>query len=573
MSGLFQWTLPSTPLRSSDPAAIAAMNSSKLGAVGGSSGGLLGSAAEVGIALLDVTGLGTAYCGGAIGRGGNKMCVATGCLVSSHATVKVMLDTKEHPTDTEFVFIQSTTKKPMDQAAVFVKPFVPASRLGSKLERYLADTRTVNSWETLFLHLGSAFQSEQEDFEVAQMFARCESELPTGMTPMKKRSRLTVASPALEAGFEATLMPLEPDLGPSSLFETNVRTGWKPLVANFDTLATLVMGAKELVQKLSAGTKLELEGVDYLIARLRAELGTRPEDWGTESAFEKLGHAVMEIDELFSRLKTANERHARELLAAKAETASAIQTATDNIQQAMIAELQPIFHLFSITSSCKTAPGDKYLAELNFVKAELQAVKQLAQAAPQTGSSASAPGARAVTWGMGTMNLAPVAPLPSPAGTSGVAAPAMSTMLAGRLKNLEDSVSSIEAQLIAESVELGGVSFPSRSATKAWLKIKAAADIVYVFFLDPHSFMNVGYSGAGDSVAQLGLQAASAKAGFSSSEEALVVSSYKFELPTFFGKETKDSRKLPVCPTAKAWDSRDGFTGVRYEFRKLIHST
>lgn len=106
------------------------------------------------------------------------------------------------------------------------------------------------------------------------------------------------------------------------------------------------------------------------------------------------------------------------------------------------------------------------------------------------------------------------------------------------------------------------MNFASRAAAKAWLKIEAPADMAYVFFLDPHSFMNVGYSGVGDSVGQLGLQAAAAKAGFTSSEEALVVSSYKFELPTFFGKEMKDSRKLPVVPTANAWDSKDGFTGV-----------
>jgi hypothetical protein len=143
----------------------------------------------------------------------------------------------------------------------------------------------------------------------------------------------------------------------------------------------------------------------------------------------------------------------------------------------------------------------------------------------------------------------------------------------GKLTNLEESIKNIEAQLVAERVELGGVNFASRAATKAWLKIEAPADMAYVFFLDPHSFMNVGYSGVGDSAEQLGLQAAAAKAGFTSSEEALVVSSYKFELPTFFGKETKDSRKLPVVPTANAWDSKDGFTGVQYEFRKLIHST
>jgi hypothetical protein len=72
---------------------------------------------------------------------------------------------------------------------------------------------------------------------------------------------------------------------------------------------------------------------------------------------------------------------------------------------------------------------------------------------------------------------------------------------------------------------------------------------------------------------QLRLLAAEAKAGFASSEEALVVSSYKFELPMFFRQETKDFCKLPVVPTADAWDSKDGFTGVRYKFRKLIQST
>jgi hypothetical protein len=205
---------------------------------------------------------------------------------------------------------------------------------------------------------------------------------------------------------------------------------------------------------------------------------------------------------------------------AKAESAAALKVALENVQRETIAELQPIFHLFAIMSSSKTALGDKYLAELNFLKSELASINCV-QTAPTPTSVPSAPGARAVTWGMGMMSLTSVLPAPTPAVGSCVAAPLMNTFLAGRLKNLEDSVSNIQAQLIAESVELGGVLFLLRSATKAWLKIEAPANIAYVFFLDPYLFMNVGYSGAGDSVAQLGLQVASAKAGFSSSEEAL----------------------------------------------------
>jgi hypothetical protein len=65
------------------------------------------------------------------------MCAATDCVVLSHASVKVTLDTREYPMDTreypmdwDFMFIQSTTKKAMDTLAVFVKPRVPALRLG-----------------------------------------------------------------------------------------------------------------------------------------------------------------------------------------------------------------------------------------------------------------------------------------------------------------------------------------------------------------------------------------------------------------------------------------------------------
>ncbi len=120
---------------------------------------------------MDVTGLGTVFCGGAIGKGGKKMCAVIGCTVLSHAMTEVALDTREHPMDTNFVFIQSTTKKHMHQLAVFVKPFIPVSSLGARLSRYLSDSHLVSSWEMWFIHLGSMFELEQEDAEVAQMFA------------------------------------------------------------------------------------------------------------------------------------------------------------------------------------------------------------------------------------------------------------------------------------------------------------------------------------------------------------------------------------------------------------------
>lgn len=370
-------------------------------------------------------------------------------------------------------------------------------------------------------------------------------------------------------------MPLNPDIGPDLIFETNFWLGWKPLVANLETIATLVLGAKELVQRLSAGAKMDLESVNYLMVHLRAELDKRPEDWGTDRAFEKLGHAVADIDGLFGTLDDLTKKHDQMIPQLKTDCDLAIVAVAEKVQLDMLTKLQPIFQLFAVMLTAKNLPGNKYLAELLFLQTGLSKV-QAVQATTSAATSWLAAGVtnppRGVTWGIGSLNLTPPI-VAAPPVTPIVAGPPVSMFVAGKLVSLEESIKNIEAQLVVEQVELGRVNFPLRAAAKAWLKIEAGAAMAYVFFLDPPSFMNdVGYSGVGNSAGQLGLQAAAAKAGFDLSEEALVVSSYKFELPTFLGKEIKDSQKLLVVPTADAWDSKDGFTGVRYKFRKLMHS-
>jgi hypothetical protein len=77
-------------------------------------------------------------------------------------------------------------------------------------------------------------------------------------------------------------MPLNPGLGLESRFAINVRLGWKTLVANLETLAMLVLGAKDLVSQLSSVTEVELQNLDYLNAP------TCPEDWGMEGTFNGL---------------------------------------------------------------------------------------------------------------------------------------------------------------------------------------------------------------------------------------------------------------------------------------------
>jgi hypothetical protein len=69
------------------------------------------------------------------------------------------------------------------------------------------------------------------------------------------------------------------------------------------------------------------------------------------------------------------------------------------------------------------------------------------------------------------------------------------------------------------------------------------------------------------------------KSGFTTLEEALVTTSFKFELPSFFGRDGAstralcDTRVLPVIKTHATWDPEDGHNGARHGFTKMVEET
>lgn len=77
----------------------------------------------------------------------------------------------------------------------------------------------------------------------------------------------------------------------------------------------------------------------------------------------------------------------------------------------------------------------------------------------------------------------------------------------------------------------------------------------------------------------LAFEASAVKSGYSTSEEALVATSFKIELPSFFGNDPEatlasaDTRVLPAIKTYAAWDSQDGYTGARHRYNKMIEDT
>jgi hypothetical protein len=113
-----------------------------------------------------------------------------------------------------------------------------------------------------------------------------------------------------------------------------------------------------------------------------------------------------------------------------------------------------------------------------------------------------------------------------------------------------------------------GVMSMSRAACKAWIKIEAPAlqqtkSLLFIFG-SSLNFERWRLRGIEQHQGTQSIRRCSQSRIFVSrilsSKEALVVSSFKFKLPTFFGKDSKDFCKLPVMPM---WDSKDGFTGVR----------
>ena len=135
----------------------------------------------------------------------------------------------------------------------------------------------------------------------------------------------------------------------------------------------------------------------------------------------------------------------------------------------------------------------------------------------------------------------------------------------------EDKVQALEDQMVDRRVDLGGETFKSQADTGAWLAMNAKDVGAYIHFVDAHSLLNLGSTGGGstDSTDILAFQSSAVKSGFSTSEEALITTSFKFELPAFFGgkdsasnRASADTRVLSAIKTYEEWDPQDGYNGA-----------
>jgi hypothetical protein len=141
--------------------------------------------------------IGRSVCGGVIGKAGHKMCVVLGCGIAAHVGRKGTF-----PTDDDVVFIGCPSPSGTvgdDPQSVHLNPWVRASSLGDRLDRYMEERRSVLDWETLFVGLNSLADEDTTvlDFEedLERLSKKLDAELAERKTPFKKRTKLEVVSP------------------------------------------------------------------------------------------------------------------------------------------------------------------------------------------------------------------------------------------------------------------------------------------------------------------------------------------------------------------------------------------
>jgi len=529
-------------------------------------GGLLSSFRNgVGIRALSRDDVGIKFCGGVIGRG-HKMCVVRSCGITKHKSEKAFLGGSDRAAVRCYIDAAGG-----NATAVFLEPSIPSERFGNALDRYLTVTRSTTEWELLFsqLELGGldGGADNEAQFEKLEKNLR-EDNLEMARTPMKKRPKLDVRSPAVEVGYEATLAQIAEGFDPGDPdFAGSLNREWSNIKENVDRFKEMFDGIKLMVGELSDGMKDELELVDVQIASLSHRLGPRPPATGMMSAFKAIEDILKQL-EGFRVISDGMDRFMR-----GDDRSQRVTDFRQAIYDEMIKKLTPVFQLYYTLSSHQSHPGDLLRTELDSIKVELQAIKTsgpgLAAAGPVPAPAAG------VQWGM--LNAPSFPPMASGAGAGNNVSGDVAA-LNSKITAMATRIGAIEQQLSSNAVNIGGYDFRSRVDTKSWLSLHAKDRGAYVFFMDAHAMLGLAYQELASTSDIVSFESGTAKAGYVSTEEAIVVTGFKLALPSFFGKEsqanvaTKDSRVLPAIKTASDWDTGDGFTGARVGYENALRA-
>jgi hypothetical protein len=436
-----------------------------------------------------------------------------------------------------------------------------------------------------------------------------------GVTPFKKRAKLSVTSPVLDADYDLTMRELEVDLGntPEDMFRT-LLTEWRVLVSNVSTLKEIVASCRQVNREIGAAAMLEFKEVDFEVARLSNLIGTRSNDMDPVTVFWLIRDVTAEVAELTIQVNDlrAQAGGARSADSRSAATADFVTNVTQGGLQAkdlresvaftkgfkatggeaevlcqemgaeVMTSFQPVVDLSAKLSSDKAAPGDLLNRELTDMRTEISAVKRMVQGGSAAALAsvqslhASTPGDMGVAWTLGSMSLGQTTVGSSGAPQATAGNTGSNAQLTVMVRALESRLQDIEDQLQAQTVSMAGQVFKSQTLTRSWLAANAPAAGGYIFFLDAHSMLSLASEEADTARPVLSFSHSAAKGGFASSEEAQVSASFKIALPGIFGtdlggtKMSADSKTLPGMKVFEIWDPDDGYTGAKRKLEEAI---
>jgi hypothetical protein len=304
-----------------------------------------------------------AVCFGYIGATRSKICLVENCGVQAHQQLKFQY---ENAADA-LVFIESGSPH-----TVWARPCVDVAIFGAAWETYRFETRKTTSWQTLFNAIKAApFMSLDEVIHIGK--ATKASDLM--FTPHKRRHLAgLMASPTeSETSFQdVTFVPLVTDPGLNEeVSMSSVLRQWKTVGNTLKLLHSMAASAKKGNKELDDLLSQSVTLMEAKLGGLRAVIGERHADLGTQTVFGELAHQATELSSIRSTLEFLVKR----LRTADADKKDEKRDLKAKIFTELLVALRPLQLLFGVLSSTMTTRSDKLHKELATLKASVSVLE------------------------------------------------------------------------------------------------------------------------------------------------------------------------------------------------------
>ena len=555
-------------------------------------------------------------CGGRIGKASlKKMCIKENCDVASHRNNPIKLgDDIQGFT----LFIQAGDN------AVFCEPTLPAYLLGDSLESYRYVKMEVEKWDALFtLHRhGEGGATAKEWEETVKDFGEKLSDVNAiglGKTPFKRRPKMEVKASPLADDFEKLNIGIEKELPRSGNLEENLRQQWRVLAQVVQNLEEQMSSFKDRLKEMGIETKTELGNIDLAIFLFKSLLGERdPVIFGKSSVFELIEEFFEELSDVQNELNTirgtGNSNGGGFLSGTSIRRALNIQDPLVEIitYDSMKEHLDFVLEFVNNWSNYSSGVGGELKDRLRDLQDQItkfdQQLQNLEHIVNLTGPVAPS-GAAATGASTGPSLFRPRGFVPpktnvqnqggtaftathmNVTGVSSSGPPSVDPQVLQMITELRALVQDQGAELIALKSELreanvkiqqlqdeststavvvSTITFPTYKWAEGWLGVNVHDPSGFVFFVDPHSMLQMIYDSFGRTTAiDLKMRVDASRTGAQSMLEPSVSTSFSNATPLIFGGPTnaasalaQDSRILQAVSTYDKWGDVGAYDGA-----------